>query len=284
MRCNNCGYDNDANVSVCVKCGHQLSADTGYAPNYGGGANPMPRPTVIGARPGEEPVSRPTVVGAAGMTEPTPRPTRVMNNQEFDQQMGVAQVQGAKACPSCGYPVVDGFSICPSCGASMPNDKPVEVEERPAQLSKTVESKPEEGLDYVTTCDHCGKDISPTFQHCPYCGEKIHQKTVFVRHHKIDPPKPKCSLTIIPEEDEQIAANVNNYEGASVYLNRDNTEPNNRSITSKKQAELISEDGKWYLVNHSELCTTSVEANRKIEIQSGDIIILGDRRFKFEAE
>ena len=48
--------------------------------------------------------------------------------------------------------------------------------------------------------------------------------------------------------------------------------------------ELISEDGKWYLVNHSELCTTSVEANRKIEIQSGDIIILGDRRFKFEAE
>ena len=67
-------------------------------------------------------------------------------------------------------------------------------------------------------------------------------------------------------------------------MTRENTESNNRTITSKEQAELICEDGKWFVLNKSELGSTYLEANRKLEIQQGDIIVLGDRRFKFEVE
>ena len=88
----------------------------------------------------------------------------------------------------------------------------------------------------------------------------------------------------LAEEDEQAEPTPIDYEGASVILTRENTEPNNRTITSKEQAELICEDGKWFVLNKSELGSTYLEANRKLEIQQGDIIVLGDRRFKFEVE
>ena len=119
-------------------------------------------------------------------------------------------------------------------------------------------------------------------------GERIHLPTVRAIRHKPtpppEPPKPKCKLTLIPEEDEKIEPVPNDYEGASIILTRENTEANNRTITSKEQAELINEDGKWFILNKSELGSTYLEASRKLELQPGDIIVLGDRRFKFEPE
>lgn len=145
-------------------------------------------------------------------------------------------------------------------------------------------AQPIEELDIKTTCDQCGQEVSITSTVCPHCNAPIRQKTVFVRRHNIAPPKPRCSLTVMTEEGEQTEARVNNYEGDKVMLTRENTEPENRSITSREQAELICEDGKWYVLNHSEMCTTAVEAGRRIEIQAGDVIVLGDRRFKFEVK
>lgn len=302
MRCNNCGYDNEPGVSACIKCGHPLQAGSqGYNPYQPtGGAGPQPRPTVAGAayanepqprptvvgaayanepqpRPtvvgaayANEPQPRPTVVGAAYANEPQPRPTVVMNNGA-PQQPGAVQ-SGQKSCPKCGYPVLGTFVTCPGCGASL----------GAATAPKQAAAQEVEELDIKTTCDKCGKEVSITNSVCPYCNEPIRQKTVFVRRHNIAPPKPKCSLTIIPDEGETTEPRKNSYEGNQVMLTRENTEPENRSITSKEQAELVCEEGTWYILNHSELCTTAVEAGRKLEIQPGDVIVLGDRRFKFE--
>ena len=299
MRCNNCGYDNDPSVSACIKCGHPLQPGGAmphqqYQPNpyqYGGGAGepqprptvagaayanePQPRPTVVGAAYANEPQPRPTVVGAAYANEPQPRPTVVMNNG-VPQQPGAQNATGnQKTCPSCGYPVMSTFSTCPACGASLSGSAT-------PQASAAVQ--PGEELDLKTTCDQCGQEVPITSTVCPHCNAPIRQKTVFVRRHNIAPPKPRCSLTVMVEEGEQTEARVNNYEGDKVMLTRDNTEPENRSITSREQAELICENGKWYVLNHSEMCTTAVEAGRKIEIQAGDVIVLGDRRFKFEVK
>lgn len=74
------------------------------------------------------------------------------------------------------------------------------------------------------------------------------------------------------------------YEGNSIILNRENTEMSNRTITSKEQAEIVFDDGHWYLLDRSMLQTTYIQVNRKIEIIPDDIIVLGDRRFKFECD
>lgn len=103
-------------------------------------------------------------------------------------------------------------------------------------------------------------------------------------HAFVEPFKPKCSLTLIPEESEDVEALKQNYEGESIILNRNNTEPTNRTITSREQAVLTFKDGGWYIENRSELESTFIKVTGQRVLQPGDVIALGDRRFKFEVE
>ena len=284
MRCNNCGWDNAPGSSVCVKCGHPLQAGGNQyedpykgvnVPNYNSG-EPTPRPTVLNSQ----------------QVEPTPRPTRIVNSSDFQSQapLNATVAQTPKSCPHCGYPVVGNFTSCPNCGASF--GAPQAAVQAPQAAVQAPPVKKEEAFELdiaeEVKCDKCGTMVSIDFSFCPKCGERIHLPTVRAIRHKPtpppEPPKPKCKLTIIPEEGEITEAFTNNYEGDSIILNRENTEPGNRTITSKEQAELICEDGQWFLQNRSELGSTYIEANRKLAIEPGDVIVLGDRRFKFETE
>ncbi len=322
MRCNNCGWDNNPGTSVCVKCGHPLQ-DTGNAygdsnkdvnaPTYNNNGAAQPRPTVVnGRQPDVQP--RPTVISGR-QPEAQPRPTRVVNSADMSQNYQLKQTivqspngqpiqqptppQQPGACPHCGYPLMDNMTSCPNCGASTTPEQPIsmaavapvpiaEAKAEPSIKGTKSSKELDFDIDEQVKCEKCGADVSISFTFCPKCGERIHLSTVRAIRHKPtpapEPPKPKCHLTIIPEEDEQIEVTPNDYEGASIILNRDNTEKSNRTITSKEQAEIICEDGKWYLLNKSELNSTLLEAGRKLELQGGDVIVLGDRRFKFEPE
>ncbi len=278
----------------------------GGVPAMGGNA-PLPKATVIGAAgmgggvpvmDGNAPLPKATVIGAAGMggmREQAPRPTVIgaagVAAAQMAQAMQAPQPnvvpEGTRPCPQCGYPVMNEFNSCPSCGAPInaankPKEKP---KAKPAGV-KTEVPKAEIDIDEKVTCQKCGCEVPIDFKFCPKCGERIHLPTIRVKRHKQapPPPAPKCSLTIIPEEDEQTEATKNSYEGTTVMLNRENTENSNRTITSKEQAQLSYEDGKWFIQNSSELHSTYLEANRPLEIQPGDVILLGDRRFKFETE
>jgi hypothetical protein len=307
-----------------VKCGHAIQGVGAYNPSpyqgvdntgYGSGNSPLPKATVIGAagmdgRGAYEQAPRPTVIGAAGMVghgayEQAPRPTVIgaagmgeiqqpprptvigaagMVQQTPPAHQAMPQVpKGAKPCPQCGYPVMGDFTNCPSCGAAI--EQPAQKVTNVQNLVKTEAPQADVEIDEHVTCQNCGAEVSLDFTFCPKCGERIHLPTIKVkRRNAATPQQPKCSLTLIPEEDEQIKAKVNAYEGASVILNRNNTEDSNRTITSKEQAELTCEDGKWFIQNRSELHSTCIEANRPMELQPGDIIVLGDRRFQFGIE
>jgi hypothetical protein len=281
MRCNNCGWDNDPGVAACVKCGHTLASfenrERGVAQPVADYGNGSPRPTVIGVGLGDQQQApRPTVMGAAGYADQQPRPTVVMGRNALQNEPSAAAQTGKKQCSRCGYPLLDSFSNCPSCGAPVnnyPDNQP---------------SRDELEIDENTTCDHCGTEVPISFRFCPSCGSPIKLKTVRAIRHKAqpapEPVKPKCTLTIVLEDDEQGEGAKNCFEGDSVILTRENTERDNRTITSKEQAELLCEDGKWFVVNRSELGSTYLEANRKLELQPGDIIVLGDRRFRFDIE
>ena len=281
MRCNNCGWDNDPGVSACVKCGHPLQGGNMgnpdpyrnvNVPNYQSG-EPQPRPTVINAQ----------------HSEPAPRPTRIVNSSDLQgggAPLNATVAQTPKNCPHCGYPVVGDFTSCPNCGASI-SSSPTTIQNPAPTSAPKPATAPDTALyeiDQEITCDNCGAKVPMDFSFCPKCGERIRLKTVRAIVHKVQPPKPHCHLTIIPEDGENIQPIKNDYEGESIILNRDTTEADNRTITSKEQAELICEDGKWYLLNKSELNSTYLEANRKLELQPGDVVVLGDRRFKFETE
>lgn len=226
-------------------------------------------------------------------------------------------------CPKCGYPLADHYSSCPNCGFDFngeDEEEPIKEEPKPKPSSNknsstskkkkkneelvpagtvglsAIQKEKSDENDVIYTCEECGAEISAAFSFCPKCGAKIRPRTLQgIHHHKKkvkevpeEAPAPTVimsfNLTIIPEDDEVIEPEINHFEGAETILNRGNTEPDNRTITSKEQAVVIYEDGKWYIENRSEHNPTLILANRKMEIQTGDIIMLGDRRFRFESE
>lgn len=255
MRCLNCGWDNSSDSSVCIKCGQTLGN------NYNGGVG---RQSVL------NPVNdiandRATAVYPVGGI-PSSR---------------VTSVQQIIKCPNCSYPVAGNFESCPSCGTILKKvvRKTTEVKQR--QTDESLE-------DEKMTCQECGKEVLMSSIFCPNCGKRLHKPTIRRQlKHTIETeqePQPKCCLEMVPEEEEYIDTEKKEFEGESIILNRENTDTNNRTITSKEQAELTFEDGHWYLIDKSELHTTYIQATRKIELQPDDIIVLGDRRFKFRSE
>ena len=94
-----------------------------------------------------------------------------------------------------------------------------------------------------------------------------------------------CSLMPIADNSaEEGRLKENEYSSETIVLRRDNTEAGNYSITSKEQAYLTFEDGNWYIEDKSSFQSTFVRACRKMQLQDGDVIMLGDRRFEFKTK
>ena len=110
----------------------------------------------------------------------------------------------------------------------------------------------------------------------------IHQMKQESKACEADPVVvPQCSLKPIARIGEMASPAKNDYTGGNVILNRQNTDPENPTITSRQQALLTFENGKWYIEDKSAYKTTFIRVTKKTEIQDGDIIGLGDREFEF---
>ena len=162
----------------------------------------------------------------------------------------------AIGCPECGYPMRAGNQSCPNCGRSFGDEK-INLAKEP---NRETPKKPAEDQKLAT-----GQTVNPWA--------------------KIEPenePEPTCSLTLIAKDDETLdVLPILQYTGSLIELNRSNTEPANQTITSKVQAELCFEDGKWYISNKSAMKTTFIQVGEKKEISRGDVIVLGNRLFEF---
>ena len=197
--------------------------------------------------------------------KPTPKPQPENKEKEQAQEQAQSQAQKLVQEPENGQ-------------------KPATAEDDVEDIKKMLE-------ELTVTCPKCGAEVSIEFDFCPKCGKRMPKNTIDPRRlvkkaKKEEPEKPvvKCSLTLIPEEGEPTEAQTLPYEGEKIVLTRMNTEPMNRTITSKEQARLSLEDGHWYVENLSALESTFIQVTRKMEVQPGDIIQLGNRRFQFGYE
>lgn len=94
-------------------------------------------------------------------------------------------------------------------------------------------------------------------------------------------PAPGPSLKLIPiNNDNHIIVNKPAIilENESNLLNRETLDPDNNTITSKIQAIIKLDNGKWIIENFSQHKTTYFQILRPIELQKGDIITMGDLR------
>ena len=93
--------------------------------------------------------------------------------------------------------------------------------------------------------------------------------------------EPSFALKPIKRINERHELEELEFEGKEIVLNRENTEANNPSITSRQQAVISNVNGHWYIEDKSGQKTTFVQAAAKIELHEGDLILLGNRLFEF---
>ncbi len=251
MRCLYCGWENLPTAQACIKCGQTLSNNTPRQEDSYQINSP--------SSPLGEAGSRSTVV----FKEVEPKPT-----VKFGEFVATGRKDdGASRATS----IFRKDNICSTDNNYSHNDN---QESQPPQVSE---------------CTNCGYPSSSDISVCPMCNQRKTHTIIRRRHLKTNDDtqtsqiaEPSCSLTIIPEYDETIEAHKNEYHGELIVLNRNNTEQNNLTITSKDQAHLSFENGKWFISDKSDYNTTFIQVQGKVELKPGDVVMLGDRRFKFE--
>jgi hypothetical protein len=215
-------------------------------------------------------------------------------------------------CSKCGWSDnPEGSQNCIKCNAPFNTTSSIPVNEKQDEkdLSKTIkgEASPLPSWDkekLSLNCSKCNYLLRPDSKFCPVCGteanfgkqditetindgaivRKISAENETNISGTIDPYRKKetknCFLKLIERTDEKNKV-VIKVEGSPVSLNRDNLEPENKSITGKEQASLEFKNGFWYLTDKSELGTTFIRVKDPCALKEGDIILFGDRKFEF---
>jgi hypothetical protein len=212
-RCDNCGYENQANNERCDKCGARLGDPVSQDPE----SNP---PASVESQAG----GKKTVIG-----KPVDKPFI-----DESQASSSPEIETDGKCPKCGYPARPDATACPNCGFQLAD---ASAKVPPPAGKKTIAMGDFSGF---------GEESQPSFELLSDKGEESHR-----------------------------------FKGASVMLNRENLEEDNMTLSGNEHAQLTFVEGKWQIEDKSSNGATFVQANRPIELEDGDMIILGQKIFRF---
>lgn len=247
MRCKNCGWPNKPSEMKCVKCNSLLSSDEEGMDNGHGDGIPEP------SRPLNKTVLENDVFSITDAENTT---QSNINKTRVDSAESLAQ------CPKCGYPLRVGTDKCPNCKFQTSHSRQSDNSNNENRdIRENVHLRPTRVATGNSTTGNYRGTINPYMM-------SVETEPTFV-------------LKPIKRMEERHDFDELEYEGKQVVLNRDNTEQNNPSITSKQQAVITNTDGRWFIEDKSEQKTTFVQAAQKIELHDGDIILLGNRLFEF---
>ena len=217
-------------------------------------------------------------------------------------------------CKNCGWENSNGLTKCEKCNTPLSgavNNQPVygTMQEIPqaTPLNKTVCEAvvfPKAATPVNNICPNCGYPMRPGVTDCPNCHQQATQQDIpqpafniqqapkAVKANStqgtVNPwvqvaPANKCSLQPIEQQGVE-TPEILKLKGDSHNLNRENLDPENQTITSKVQAQLVCEDGQWYIQDKSAQHTTFIYAGEKTALKDGDVILMGNRQFIFHID
>jgi predicted RNA-binding Zn-ribbon protein involved in translation (DUF1610 family) len=270
IRCQECGFTNEADSKVCKKCGSQLAGSAGSVDSSApkgniGGSNP----TMIGgvaSGPAWDSNDAPSAGGGGRLSNPTivggrsSMPAWDENSTESSNLTPPASggqntaASNVTKCASCGfYPLRNEVSAshpCPNCGTT--GDSKADATAAPAyQPAASHQMQKASGANKTMRLG----DLTPE-----------------------EEAKPEFKLI---EERNQ---SVKEFNGAEVSVNRDNLDAGNMSISGQEHASFLFEDGKWYLNDKSSNGATFIQVNGKVELTEGSKILMGNRIYTFQTK
>lgn len=274
MRCKNCGWPNKAGQTQCAKCGAPLDMET---PVAGGSYSPTVNEGGGSYRPGQSPYG-----GDDSGLKKTILETDVFGAQQTSNPSTTVPAQPLSQCPKCGYPLREGSVKCPNCNfIPMGHNESVSSNGQPQ--SGPIQRRPtkmDSGEPEQVSQSSSGNQQKEMRHHA---GSAKFSGTINPYMMNIE-EEPVFTLRPLKREKERNEPETVELEGKEVVLSRDNTEPGNQSITSKEQALVRCENGKWTITDRSEQHTTFVCPKLPVELKDGDIILLGNRLFEFHVQ
>lgn len=285
MRCRNCGWENPDTNTCCEKCGAPIDASSAIQ------------------IPVSEPVQSAPMSGTASPLRSTVRESEVFSAAINNAAAQPQQQSQPQECPCCHYPISPGTTVCPACGTSIASvNTNQQAQPQPAVQPQynSMNARPTVNENFAggKHCTNCGALIAPNMRFCASCGAPVEGAQPQAQSQ----PKPRkpyggtvasfsgpgsmgmgnfCTLKPIAWERERIEYQPVSYTGERIILNRANTDANNQTITSHEQASLTCKDGEWYLEDLSANHSTMIRVMRPVKLESGDIIMLGNRMFEF---
>lgn len=251
MRCDNCGWSNPDGLTKCQKCNQDLVPPISVAP-----------------------VAAPT--------------SNAINQTIIDQSRHGAAFQSASTdlCPRCGYPMSPANSFCPNCGTQVNQSKPV----APQANAKTVRVLPEEFLEQPAETKPAEVPLKATVREIPVdlIENTSYAKTVRVlpeemlsENETVQQVEPSFKLIPLDNFDGAVQGSKE-FKGTPASLNRESIVSEPSYLPEDLCVEFKCEDGQWTVEDKSSSKSVFVSASRPINVQVGDIVVIGNRRFIFE--
>ena len=252
MRCDNCGWSNPDGLTKCQKCNQDL-------------VPPVP-------------VSPASVQTAA---------SNAINQTIIDPSRSGAVLQPSStvSCSRCGYPLSSAASFCPNCGT--------EVKQTSTPHSQTVRVLPEEFLDSTPTPDPVEVNLKATVREIPVelmentrfsQTVRVLPEEMLVDEEPAEPVKPvEPSFKLVPMDNfDGATPKALEYSGASSCINGSSLVSEGAYMPEGVEMEFTCVDGQWSVLDKSGAKNIFVSTSRPVQLQSGDVVVVGNRRFIFE--
>ena len=293
MICKFCGLNNNDDAAFCSRCGTPLKDNR---------------------QPAASSVSRASVMDDEKKTmRMNPKDDNTSGNGVQLHDCGYPIMPGMPICPKCRRPVGGGPAMAQNGGTekktvvmNTPDTQVPNAGYNPSDQGFSSAKKTERFVasdQDMSSAKKTERFVAPDpnmssakkterFVAPTYHDDGVNKKTVDFRQMQAPVAKvtepvvmPHCSLKPIARENENSAQlQKRDFEASKVILNRQNTDPENYSITSQQQALLTFENGKWYIEDRSAYKTTYIRVTKKTELQDGDIVAMGDREFEFSTK
>lgn len=154
-------------------------------------------------------------------------------------------------CPKCGYPNQDIANECVKCNTTLGNNKSSAEIIAPKTISPVSDKK---AMDMTIN---------------PYAAAPVKPKGFSLTPLNADLSADRDPI--------HLEADVNR-------LDRSMLDAGNNTITSSGQATIRRNNNKWVIEDNSAMQTTFIKVNGTVDLNDGDVILMGNKMFRFTAE
>jgi len=210
-----------------------------------------------------------------------------------------------KRCTNCGYMNNDTVTKCEKCSESLEQSSEPASYKKMTGFSAADDEQPNKTIQGQPANKPSWDSAQETFEPDKYSADDDNETKPYTAMQDQDtneeertPPKTSKATIMNPwdvggvvESTPEFKLISNNgkdtlsFKGNMITLNRSKLDPDNRSISSEAHVEITSKNGQWYIKDVSTNGLTYIQVKKEaMPIQPGDMIILGNKLFKFEVE